>query len=349
MPPRKRTAAPTPDDSARAMLDERPAQDAPADGPGRITTRQMRELHALLRDHGISGDKAVHDYLAVAGHPVESRADLDTVAAAQLIADLEAAEVVSAPTPAKLAQLREPFPDEAIGKLPRSTCRACSKSDRKKCDEHGWISRCDVCGGRHSTATMHIDYVGHADVTARLLAVDPLWTWRPFTGEEINGVHPSLRDGLWIMLTVCGVTRPGFGDTENGKGAKEAIGDALRNAAMRFGVALDLWAKGDREWAHTAVQEPGATEAPMDPPAPRERQHDEPAPYYGPSTPELLEILASHAERAGTTLEEITAKWRADHGGLGVEQLGTVPPQHLAVLEARIAEYLRENPPTPVG
>jgi hypothetical protein len=26
---------------------------------------------------------------------------------------------------------------------------------------------------------------------------------------------------------------------------KEAIGDALRNAAMRFGAALDLWAKSD--------------------------------------------------------------------------------------------------------
>jgi hypothetical protein len=26
---------------------------------------------------------------------------------------------------------------------------------------------------------------------------------------------------------------------------KERIGDALRNAAMRFGAALDLWHKGD--------------------------------------------------------------------------------------------------------
>ncbi len=27
---------------------------------------------------------------------------------------------------------------------------------------------------------------------------------------------------------------------------KECIGDAIRNAAMRFGVALDLWSKADR-------------------------------------------------------------------------------------------------------
>ena len=36
--------------------------------------------------------------------------------------------------------------------------------------------------------------------------------------------------------------RIGVGD---GKSAKECIGDAIRNAAMRFGVALDLWAKDD--------------------------------------------------------------------------------------------------------
>jgi hypothetical protein len=32
---------------------------------------------------------------------------------------------------------------------------------------------------------------------------------------------------------------------------KEAIGDALRNAAMRFGAALDLWAKSDLREAQT--------------------------------------------------------------------------------------------------
>jgi hypothetical protein len=45
---------------------------------------------------------------------------------------------------------------------------------------------------------------------------------------------------LWIRLTICGVTRIGVGD---GKSLKECIGDAIRNAAMRFGMALDLWAK----------------------------------------------------------------------------------------------------------
>ena len=54
--------------------------------------------------------------------------------------------------------------------------------------------------------------------------------------------------GLWIRLTVCGVTRLGYGDAGGRKGPnaiKESIGDAIRNAGMRFGLALDLWCKGD--------------------------------------------------------------------------------------------------------
>ena len=54
--------------------------------------------------------------------------------------------------------------------------------------------------------------------------------------------------GMWIKLTVCGVTRLGYGHAGSktgGDAIKEVIGDALRNAAMRFGAALDLWHKGD--------------------------------------------------------------------------------------------------------
>ena len=56
--------------------------------------------------------------------------------------------------------------------------------------------------------------------------------------------------GLWIRLTVCSVTRLGYGNAASkpsmdpGSREKEIIGDALRNAAMRFGAALDLWHKG---------------------------------------------------------------------------------------------------------
>ena len=100
---------------------------------------------------------------------------------------------------------------------------------------------------------MHLDFVGHADITDRLLNVDPSWSWEPYA-QDGNGMPLLDNNGnLWIRLTVGGVTRPGVGD---GKNAKECIGDALRNAAMRFGVALDLWAKGDRSWAHAEDQTP---------------------------------------------------------------------------------------------
>lgn len=114
------------------------------------------------------------------------------------------------------AALRAPFPREAIGKLPK--------------------------GGQQ------LDYVGHAAVTDRLLAVDPEWSWEPVAWDADGG--PLVRYGtkeasLWIRLTVCGVTRIGVGICAASafELEKQLVSDALRNAAMRFGVALDLWSR----------------------------------------------------------------------------------------------------------
>lgn len=91
-------------------------------------------------------------------------------------------------------------------------------------------------------------YVGHAALTDRLLDADPAWTWEPLAMSE-HGL-PVMDDmgGMWIKLTVCGVTRLGYGHAGSktgGDAIKEVIGDALRNAGMRFGAALDLWHKGE--------------------------------------------------------------------------------------------------------
>lgn len=117
---------------------------------------------------------------------------------------------------AALKKLREPFPPEQIGKLPK--------------------------GG------ITLDFVGHGYLTARFLDADPLWNWEPFALDS-QGL-PLLDEfgGLWIRLTIGNLTRIGYGDAGGKKGpnaVKEAIGDALRNAGMRFGAALDLWCKGD--------------------------------------------------------------------------------------------------------
>ena len=120
-------------------------------------------------------------------------------------------------------RLRKPFPSEMIGQIPR---------------------------GKGSNRVM-LDYVGHAAVTDRLLDVDPNWNWEPLALDEKGRPrfeHDSEGNfiGFWIRLTVCGVTRLGYGSLTGSSPdpIKELIGDAIRNAAMRFGVALDLWIKG---------------------------------------------------------------------------------------------------------
>ena len=115
-----------------------------------------------------------------------------------------------------LALLRQPFPEHQISYLPKGGAK--------------------------------LAYVGHAALTDRLLDADPAWAWEPLAMAP-NGL-PVMDElgGMWIRLTVCGVTRLGYGHAGSktgGDAIKEVIGDALRNAAMRFGAALDLWHKGE--------------------------------------------------------------------------------------------------------
>ena len=156
-----------------------------------------------------------------------------------------------------LALLRAPFPPNQISKLPKETK---NQADQRKKDQDAgkWPPRCNVCQGLHHPNAVHLDYVGHAALTDRLLDVDPLWSWEPVAYRDGLPAFDAV-GGLWIKLTVCGVTRLGYGNAEGKKGGdavKEIIGDALRNAAMRFGAALDLWHKGD---LHAEPEEPVAT------------------------------------------------------------------------------------------
>lgn len=173
-------------------------------------------------------------------------------------------------TPEQAQALRKPFDARVIGKLPKSSCRDCSQSQRKRCDRHQWVSNCPECHGSHTSAAIHLDYVGHAATTDRLLSVDPGWSWEPLGLDERGLPALDRSNNLWIRLTVAGVTRIGVGD---GKSAKECIGDAIRNAAMRFGVALDLWGKEELEQADgpaVPVQTSGAGAAPEQAPPPVE-------------------------------------------------------------------------------
>lgn len=155
------------------------------------------------------------------------------------------------------AKLMADFDAEQICYLPRTWCKACAEATRNNrapsaCDKGRGheVKPCPRCRTRITTAHVDLDYVGHADVRARLCQADPEWTWAPYADMPggpliIQDGHPV---GFWILLTVGGVTKPGYGSCEKGKSeaVKELIGDALRNAALSFGVAWKLWAKGDR-------------------------------------------------------------------------------------------------------
>lgn len=233
-------------------------------------------------------------------------------------------------TPEQSAALREPFPAAVVGKLPKTTCPACSK---KQCQTHQ-KAKCRECGAYISTAHVHLDYVGHAACTDRLLKVDPGWTWEPLAYTD-KGLPLVEGGALWIKLTVAGVTRLGVGDASGKTGPdalKEMIGDAIRNAAMRFGVALDLWSKED---LHVDQDEPA--EAP--PPAPARTkatgQSVRPAPALVPSPqddggdkPAYDEAdLTGMLARAGVTPSKAFM-----HARKLAAQMGEEPPLELAKL-----------------
>lgn len=105
-----------------------------------------------------------------------------------------------------------------------------------------------------------LSYVGHAEITKALSEIDPEWTWEPVVGADglpaIRLQHGKImrRDKdpiivdmatMWGRLTLNGVTRWAVGSVEAHKPDldKELVSDFLRNAAMRFGVALGLWMK----------------------------------------------------------------------------------------------------------
>lgn len=209
-------------------------------------------------------------------------------------------------------KLRAPFEPAQIGKLPRVTCGNCSRDkQRKHCDRHQ-RAECRVCGNYISTAHMHLDYVGHAAITDRLLAVDPTWSWEPLAIGPDGLPVRDREGGLWIRLTVAGVTRLGYGDADGKAGpsaVKEAIGDALRNGAMRFGVALDLWHK-DGE-LHQDTDDPAPAQ-PTEQPRPASRsQQPRNGAQNGPQTPTDPAPAASAADmvkaargRLGAAAEE---------------------------------------------
>jgi hypothetical protein len=168
-----------------------------------------------------------------------------------------------------LHRLREPFPQSEVRYRPQPWCKACSgqKSWPKVCERHTEI-KCQRCNGQKITeAHICLKYIGHAEATNRLLNVDPFWDWEPMALDSNGLPQYDGNLGMWIRMTVCGMTRIGYGDATGKAGAnavKEIIGDAIRNAGMRFGMALDLWTSSELEILESGGESP-EQEAPATP------------------------------------------------------------------------------------
>jgi hypothetical protein len=158
-----------------------------------------------------------------------------------------------------LHRLREPFPLSEVRYRPQPWCKRCSETQGwpKVCQHHTEI-KCQRCNGQKITeAHICLKYIGHAEATNRLLNVDPFWNWEPLALDGTGLPQYDHNRGMWIRMTVCGMTRIGYGDAGSKSGAnavKEIIGDAIRNAGMRFGMALDLWTSSDLEIIESGEQ-----------------------------------------------------------------------------------------------
>jgi hypothetical protein len=219
-----------------------------------------------------------------------------------------------------LARLREPFPAAEIRYLPRVWCGTC-RDMKGACKNHQRV-KCQKCRNNISSAHIDLAYVGHAEATNRLLNVDPAWEWEPVALDEKGLPQHDQNGGLWIRLTVCGVTRLGYGNAEGKRGGdavKEIIGDAIRNAGMRFGMALDLWTSSDLE-----IAEHGPKDAPTDPgptPLPAAAAPPRPAPAAVPDPPQEQRPGAMPPAGAAERQAALDSMWAAARDAAFVDGL----------------------------
>jgi hypothetical protein len=239
-----------------------------------------------------------------------------------------------------LRKLREPFPESEIRYLPRVWCKQC-RDAKGTCNRQDHERRqCRRCGQTMTTAHIDLKFVGHAEATNRLLNVDPFWDWEPLTTDAAGLPLYDQSRGLWIRLTVCGMSRLGYGNAEGktgGDAVKEIIGDAIRNAGMRFGMALDLWTSSDLE----IVESGGASLE--DAPGAAQSERKAPDVPQVPATPSehLAKLLRQVKEcwSNPTVLSQIKADGEA-HGVLDEEfpdRTGTATTLR-TVLDNQIAE-----------
>lgn len=246
---------------------------------------------------------------------------------------------------AKLAQLREPFELDEIELLPRYTGQ---KNAEGKVPREAMKS-CPECGGIHGFPCVHLSYVGHAGVTTRLLNVDPEWDWEPVATNEDGTpkiAQVGKQYGMWIRLTVLGIMRLGFGDAGektnlSGSAVKEIIGDAIRNAAMRFGVGTYLWSKSEAAKAELTRQGIEDDEAPAPKAAPKSAS----TPRSRKAPRRLLEQLRALRVELGVSDEKYAEQLEAAaHVSVDTDLPESAAVRLLAIYEERKASQTAPAP-----
>lgn len=232
-------------------------------------------------------------------------------------------------------ELARPFRPEEIEILAKPAGRYDKQAQKFQCVEPNRNATADgiYCGGFHQRS-IHLRYVGHAGITMRLNEVDPAWNWEPLSWTPAG--LPYIENGaLWIKLTVLGVTRLGVGDSERGQGVnaiKEMIGDALRNAAMRFGVGTYLWSKSEK----AAQLQAGQFEDEQPAPAPAPQQQPAapiPTPWHDEAEAKFQQNLKANWNNLAN-LTDMT-RWYTSHTNL--------PDQHRNALAQRLQELTQQQ------
>lgn len=245
-----------------------------------------------------------------------------------------------------LALLREPLPKHLIS----WKCMPIDKFGRK--------SRCSKCKKDHAMPATSLAYAGHAAITDRLLEADIRMNYKIISARDENGFPITDKDGgIWIELTVCGVTRMGYGDANGKTGSnamKERIGDALRNAAMRFGVGLELWHQGD---LHVDDDEPGeergegpATEDPPVLPGPPENVDALLKDMFAAKSIDDMDSLLDRCKKVADPKDKIKVRdmYRAKITELARtanEPAPATPPPAVSAPAAPVAYDMDEPPP----
>jgi hypothetical protein len=158
---------------------------------------------------------------------------------------------------------------------------------------------------------INLAYVSHADITKILIEVDPAWSWQPM--EWVNG-RPAINveNGtatMWGTLTLLGKSMLGVGSVRADKQDldKELVGDFLRNAAMRFGIALSLWSKQDWSDNTTITSLPAAQVKRAEEAKPYVQNH----PAKGVPSPNVVQDFVNDSEPTPQEIAEIAAAFSA--------------------------------------